>query len=226
VGRKWLRLFREFGGLEPHESVLDVGCGAGRVAIPLARYLEPSARYEGFDVIPEAIAWCRGNITPRRPSFRFTHADIFNSLYNPNGTLTAREFTFPYEDSQFDFVCLVSIFTHMLPDDVAHYLSEIRRVMKDDGRFLATFLLLNDESLALLEAGRGNFTLPHDLGELRVADHETPESLVGYREEFVLDLYRRHGLELIGPVRYGQWCGRGTAIRDLGSDFLVAGKRR
>lgn len=29
----------ELGGLQPHHRVLDVGCGMGRVAVPLTQYL-------------------------------------------------------------------------------------------------------------------------------------------------------------------------------------------
>jgi len=34
--------------------------------------------YEGFDIVPEAITWCRRRITPRHPRFRFQVADIHN----------------------------------------------------------------------------------------------------------------------------------------------------
>ena len=37
------------GGLQPNEHVLDIGCGAGRVAAQLTRYLDPaSGSYEGL----------------------------------------------------------------------------------------------------------------------------------------------------------------------------------
>ena len=39
----------------------------------------------------------------------------------------------------------------MLPDDVAHYLEEIGRVMKPGGRTMITWFLLNDEVERLLE---------------------------------------------------------------------------
>lgn len=40
----------KLANLIPGERVLDVGCGVGRMAIPLTRYLSAEGSYEGFDV--------------------------------------------------------------------------------------------------------------------------------------------------------------------------------
>ena len=98
---------------------------SGRIALALTEYLAPSARYEGFDVVEAGITWCRDEITPRYPNFRFTHVDLYNRSYNPGGRVHAAEMRFPYGDEQFDFVYLTSVFTHMLPADVERYLGEV-----------------------------------------------------------------------------------------------------
>jgi SAM-dependent methyltransferase len=154
VGEEYLRYFVELGGLRPHERVLDVGCGIGRMAVPLTRYLDNRGSYEGIDVFPKGIAWCQENITPRYPNFRFRVADIKNKEYNPGGRFAASEYEFPYAEASFDFVLLTSVFTHLLPDEVENYLSEIERVLAPGGRCFASFFLLNEESLELLHSGR------------------------------------------------------------------------
>ena len=69
-------------GLAPDGSILDVGCGAGRIAIPLTRYLSQHGRYVGFDVISDAIEWCRANITSRCRNFEFHHLDRRTKRFN------------------------------------------------------------------------------------------------------------------------------------------------
>ena len=101
--------------------------------MPLTKYLSKSGSYDGFDIVPRAIKWCSNNITSRYPNFRFHFADIYNKHFNPNGRLTAADFRFPYGDGMFDLVFLTSVFTHMLQNDVEHYLSEISPVLKLDG---------------------------------------------------------------------------------------------
>ncbi len=39
IGEGQLRCFVEIGGLKPDDADLDVGCGVGRMAVPLTRYL-------------------------------------------------------------------------------------------------------------------------------------------------------------------------------------------
>jgi len=191
-------------GLEPHHAVLDPGCGAGRVAIALTQYLTSEGRYEGFDLFRDCIDWCAANVTPRYPNFGFTHADIATRFDNPGGQIAAADFTFPYGDAEFDFVFLISVFTHMLADGFEQYMSEIARVMKQGGRLWATFLLLNDTTLAQIETERGERQPVHDFGSYRVSTPDYPEDTVAFREDYVRGVFERLGFELVEITR-GTW---------------------
>ena len=70
----------------PHERVLEVGCGIGRMAVPLTGYLS-GGEYEGFDGMPKAIEWCQENISSEYPKFRFQVADVYNKKYNLRGDI-------------------------------------------------------------------------------------------------------------------------------------------
>ncbi len=205
----WLR---DLAGLRPDEAVLDVGCGVGRVALPLTRYLSPAGRYDGFDIVRANVAWCRKTITPRFPNFRFRHADVYNREYNPRGRFRGSEYRFPYPDGSFDLAFLTSVFTHLVPADAAHYLREVGRVLRPGGRCLATFFLLNPESNALVDAGVGHFTLEPAEGPCRVHSRQVPEACIALDEGFVEASVRSAGLSLDRPVRYGWWCGRQPAF--------------
>jgi len=39
AGNEFFVYFREFGKLKPSDKVLDVGCGIGRMSLPLTTYL-------------------------------------------------------------------------------------------------------------------------------------------------------------------------------------------
>jgi SAM-dependent methyltransferase len=222
----------ETSDLQPGERVLDVGCGTGRVAAPLVSHLGPSGSYEGFDRDAGRIAFCNERIAPLHPRFRFQAVDVFNSE-RQKGTQRAGDFAFPYADDDFDVVFLFSVFTHMLPDGVERYLSEIARVTKPSGRTVITWLLLNDESLRLLDEQRDRrrnlasnaheSALSHDLGVCRVGDRSRPEAVVAYKEPFVLEAYAGNGLEVEHPIRYGSWIGREGTL--LNQDLVVARKR-
>src|SRR5690349_1101666 len=57
TGDEFLGHLVDLAGLEPTSDVVDIGCGIGRIARPLAGYLTTGS-YAGFDVDPRGIAWC------------------------------------------------------------------------------------------------------------------------------------------------------------------------
>jgi len=223
IGEEFLRYFRELGRLKPHERVLDVGCGIGRMAVPLTKYLDERGSYEGFDIVAEGITWCMKRITPKHPNFHFQLADVFNVKYNPRGTCKACEFHFPYESESFDFVFLTSVFTHMLPQDMEHYLCEVARAMRRGGRCLITFFLLNRESLELINLGKSTYDFRHEGRQFRTIDKATPESGVAYHEEFVRGLFEKCGLTIEEPIHFGSWCGRDDFLSY--QDIIIALKQ-
>ena len=223
-GEEFFRYYREFCDLKPYEKILDVGCGIGRKTIPLLAYLNHEGRYEGFDIVPAGINWCIKNISAKYPNFHFQLADIYNKYYNPKGRYRAFEYRFPYENGSFDFVALGSVFTHMLPADMENYLSEIARVLKLGGRCLITYFLLNEESLMLINDKRCTLDFMYDMGVYRVVHPQMQEDAVCYDEKFILELYKKYGLTVNGPIHYGSWYQRQDFLSY--QDIIIAVKEK
>jgi SAM-dependent methyltransferase len=206
TGDEFMTHFVELGGLQPSERVLDVGCGIGRMARPLAGYLSREGSYDGFDVNREGIGWCRRRYR-RLPNFRFQVADLFNARYNPAGAHRADQYRFPYEDASFDFALATSVFTHLLESDAAHYIAECARVLAPGGRLVATFFLLNDTSRALMAEGKAGLAFLDVDERVAILDEEVPEEAVAFDDEWVFETLRASGLELTG-LHPGSWSGR------------------
>jgi SAM-dependent methyltransferase len=223
IGKKFMKYFKDIGGLKPYEDVLDVGCGYGRMAVQLTKYLNRRARYEGFDIVPVLIEWCKTNISARYPNFNFQLIDLYNGMYVPNAQRKASDYIFPYKDESFDFVFLTSVFTHMMPQDVENYLSEIRRVLRKGKRCLITYFLLNEQSLALSEAKLCvDLDFKYVFDNYRTVTDTAPENVVAYDEQYIRKLYDKYGLRIQNSIHYGSWCGRKEYLSY--QDIIVAEK--
>ena len=217
VGRILVGWFQTYGDLKPDEKVLEIGCGIGRIAIPLTQYLRGGS-YDGFDIVSHGIEWCRQRVTPRYPNFRFFHSDIYNQCYNPQGKLAGHEYTFPFEDRSFDFVFLTSVFTHMLPEDVERYTAEIGRVLRPGGRCFCTAYLISPKAQGLLDRGESlKKFVPCEAGYWTDSP-ENPEAAIAYSEEYLLGLFRKAQMETRRVIP-GEWW-----VNEFAQDIVVVHK--
>ena len=196
AGLEWFKILKDMAELQPNEKILDVGCGLGRMAVPLTRYLNAEGSYYGFDVVKEFIDWCRGNISTEYHNFHFDLVNLKNPYYSRSGR-AASKYVFSYPDGFFDVVFLASIFTHLLPDDMENYLSEIHRVLTKGGRSLITFFLLNNFSPNIFKKVTPIFS---------TLDLKVSEKGIAYDEKYVLSLYMKNRLS-IKDIKYGSWSG-------------------
>ncbi|HYG88464.1 MAG TPA: class I SAM-dependent methyltransferase [Azospirillum sp.] len=207
IGTEFLRHFVQLGGLMPHHRVLEVGCGIGRMALPLTQYLDGG--YDGVDVVEDGIRWCADTITPAYPQFRFHHLDVANGLYNPGGRIEAAAAVLPFEAGSVDFVILTSVITHLRTVETARYAAETARLLKPGGRVFLSLFLVDGMAREGIRArtARPAFD-PDEAGPEFIADPTTPNAAVAYDETFLLGLFAAQGLRPARPVARGHWSGR------------------
>ncbi len=202
-------------GLQPDMAVLDLGSGLGRIARPLTEYMSAEGSYTGLDIVRRGVTWCQ-NAYADLPNFNFRHADIYNKYYNRKGKTQASEYIFPFPDDHFDFAALMSVFTHMHTGDVAHYMSELSRVLKPGGRSVITWFLLDEINNAALAKGEASQDFAHALDDVsRTVSEKHPEGAIAFDIDWVKEAYRDNGMTLIEPIDHGYWATkRGLNYQD------------
>jgi SAM-dependent methyltransferase len=190
----------ELGGLPPDGLLVDVGCGAGR----LAERLAPSfaGRYLGLDVVEDLVAYAAERV--ERPGWRFS---------------TTAGTAIPLEDDVADCVCFFSVFTHLPHEAIYAYLGEARRVLRPGGTIVASFLEFVDPALWPVFAGMvdGLATATH----LNQFVHR--DEIVLWCAHLGLEPIRFIGAtEQVVPV-HGPEIPHGT-LRHFGQALMVLGK--
>lgn len=217
IGAEFLGHYIRLGRLRPHERILDIGCGIGRMAVPLTQYLDPErASYDGVDPVMEGILWCAQTITPVYPRFRFQRLDIAHPLYNPQGSLPGTEVQFGFANGSFDFITMVSVATHLPPDELTVYVNEASRLLAPGGRLFLTAFAIDGASTG---QERLKFKRWQD-GPGWYAIEEAPLAAAGIDTDWLLDAVGKAGLASEG-LRRGHW--RGTTAAHY-QDLLIATK--
>jgi SAM-dependent methyltransferase len=217
-----LNLLVGLGRLSPDGSILDVGCGIGRVTYGLANYLSAAGRYEGFDAVPRWVAWNRRTIASRLPHFHFRLIDVRNGLYSRRNHAKAERLRFPYGDETFDTVLVESVFQHNRVPVVRRYLAEIGRVLRGGGRCVVTGFLLRRGSIARDQRADGLDFL-HPLDDAWSASAQLPEIGIAFEAERFEQWVDEAGLDL-AEFHRGEWHGEGPGIAY--QDVIVLEKPR
>lgn len=106
--------------IESFSSILDFGCGCGRVLRQWQTLAGGGPRIFGTDYNEKLVHWCQ-----RHLSF----VDVQKNELTP---------PLRYADASFDLCYAVSVFTHLPEETQDEWLVELRRVIKPEGILLVT----------------------------------------------------------------------------------------
>jgi SAM-dependent methyltransferase len=221
VGEDIVARLKELAGLGPSSRILDIGCGLGRVAWPLARELGPAGSYDGFDTADIFIDWCANGLALDPQRVRFHWFDIYSSVYNPQGTINGEHLRFPWRDGAFTLAIATSLFTHLSAAATVNYLCEVARTLEKGGRLFASFFVIDNESLAVIAERE---TFPHftELFEQgRIADPGSPDVAIAFNAAWLHRAFLDCGFA-IEAYRQGRWRDHVKKKDELYQDLVVA----
>lgn len=189
--RRIYDLLLTYASVTPDSRVLEIGCGCGRIAFALAEQLN-DGNYVGMDVEKIALEGAKANLFLYKKGFKFDLLDVKNDAYNPEGKYAASEYIFPYSEKSFDVVFMISVFTHMLTDEVHNYTKEISRLLKPRGRCFLTSFLSDD---------RNPQFFPFRAQQHSYSNEAIPGLAVAYQSAFLVEAFGANGMQLVaGPV--------------------------
>jgi ubiquinone/menaquinone biosynthesis C-methylase UbiE len=121
-------------GLRAGHSIIDLGCGSGRLATVLGHRMGDSIDYIGIDIVQALLDYAAG----RAPlSYRF---------------LLHRELSIPASAGSADFVVAFSVFTHLRGRETFAYIADARRTLRPGGAIVFSFLTLRHDWRIILRA--------------------------------------------------------------------------
>ncbi|MGY4707609.1 class I SAM-dependent methyltransferase [Candidatus Bipolaricaulota sp. J31] len=183
-----VRRFAEFLKREGARRILDLGCGAGRHVLFLAR---EGFEVHGLDSSVEALRICRERLEAEGLPAALVQADMRK---------------IPYPEGFFDAAIAIASLYHGTLADMRRAIAEVRRVLKPGG-----FALLEFKSKRSFRYGRGKEIEPGtyiaDTGEdagvpHHYSDREEVEALlVGFR---ILEIDHLERI-FAGERRSGRW---------------------
>lgn len=138
-------------GLEPHHTMLDIGCGTLRGGNRFIRYLNPG-NYTGIDISSEAIEY--GKKLVREEGLSNKQPRL---ILGENKNLKFEEFT----GEKFDYLLAQSVFTHLKPEHIEECFKYVGQRMKENSAFFFTF----SEANQFTQISRKNFRYPFSFFE-------------------------------------------------------------
>ena len=197
----------EFFQIKSHHNILDMGCGYGRLAVPLIKILS-SGSYLGIELRKEPIDWANETFKEKQ-NINFKYIDLFSQFFNPEGkvkVLENQELFGNSGDIKFDLIIFHSVFTHLLKSSIDQYLDLIEEGLNDcnfSGSIVTMYLFSEkDRCSGSLKTASLPFV---DNGEDIIFEFpDNPEFTVAIQKEwFDYELTKRN--LHIENIKYGSW---------------------
>jgi ubiquinone/menaquinone biosynthesis C-methylase UbiE len=109
-----------YAGLSDGMTLVDIGCGSGRLAHVLAE--KAKIKYVGTDVVQALLDYAKTKC-PREYTFKLH-----------------RKLSVPVPRATVDMICAFSVFTHLLHAESYVYLQEMKLALRPGGRVVFSFL--------------------------------------------------------------------------------------
>jgi 2-polyprenyl-3-methyl-5-hydroxy-6-metoxy-1,4-benzoquinol methylase len=110
-------------GLSSNHTILDFGCGIGRLTPFVSEYLT-NGSYLGSDISETALTLAKQNNKRVNCDFILTNSQLLDNLKSWN----------------FDFICCFSVFTHVEFEDFYNILQELKSVSTTTTKLVCSFL--------------------------------------------------------------------------------------
>lgn len=178
-------------------SVLDFGCGCGRVAAHVHERAGAATKISGSDVDAPAIAWDVEHLG--WGDFRVNRAEP----------------PLPYEDASFDVVYSISIFTHLDERRQDAWLAEIARVLEPGG----VALLSIHGPTAFHEFATGAMVSNSPSCAQRMQGHHDLEAERLVHEPYEINAFNARGFPGVDDA-FGIACHSHAYVREHWSAFL------
>lgn len=212
VGQQLCNYFSQIARIQKNFSVLEIGCGAGSLALAFSKYLSGGSYY-GIDNDRNCIDWCRSKI-----ALSYSHAH-FHCLQMESKHQAMK---LPYDNKSMDFVFSTALFSSLNSDDIKIYLMEMSRVLKDGGKCIILYFLWNPFIAVLFKENRSGLKIIENLGEYRNICNSLREKVISFSESNVIQWHENNKLS-IEEIIYGSWSSNST--NNFYQDIVVSIKK-
>lgn len=202
---------------------LKIGCGTGAMAFAYNLYFSEEKlnenQFVGIDINKSSIDFLSKNYSN---SFLFhfhetpqdrNYVDKNNFAKSPT-TLAISDGSECAYNIGFNFDCDLqwssSVFTHLTPKACEKAINFISHNSKKGCFFFNTFLIVDNQSMSSMRMGYSDRELKYDFGDFLTYDKENPLVCSAYKLDFILELYKNAGMEII-DIQKGAWRGEGIS---------------
>ncbi|MFA6393493.1 MAG: class I SAM-dependent methyltransferase [Patescibacteria group bacterium] len=125
LGPLWSEVIKFAGKAKEGSSILDLGCGNGRL---LQAFEDNKIIYTGIDFIPEIIEYAKKNFGNISSSVEFLTGDILEL-----------EKIGEIQEKKYDYIFCLAVLHHLPGSEVRErFLNEAKKYLKEDGKILLT----------------------------------------------------------------------------------------